>query len=113
MVDVLRAARGVAGFVENAQIYMVEGSSALREVQQNALAEYPCHWCDSIADLPDMPLFLIANEFFDCLPISQYQKKGAVWHERMVTSDGTGADAKLSFVWVGPYQILCLILVRI
>ncbi len=60
-----------------------------------------------------MPLFLIANEFFDCLPISQYQKKGAVWHERMVTSNGTGADAKLSFVWVGPYQILCLILVRI
>ncbi len=97
MVDALRAARGVAGFVENAQIYMVEGSSALREVQQNALAEYPCHWCDSIADLPDMPLFLIANEFFDCLPISQYQKKGAVWHERMVTSDGTGAGAKLSF----------------
>ena len=97
MVDVLRATRGVAGFVENAQIYMVEGSSALREAQQNALADYPCHWCDSIADLPDMPLFLIANEFFDCLPISQYQKKGAVWHERMVTSDGTGADAKLSF----------------
>ncbi len=97
MVDVLRATRGVAGFVENAQIYMVEGSSALREVQQNALAEYPCHWCDNIADLPDMPLFLIANEFFDCLPISQYQKKGAVWHERMVTSDGTGAGAKLSF----------------
>ena len=97
MVDVLRAARGVAGFVDSAQIYMVEGSAALREAQQNALADYPCHWCDSIADLPDMPLFLIANEFFDCLPISQYQKKGAVWHERMVTSDGTGEDAKLSF----------------
>ncbi len=97
MVDVLRATRGVAGFVDSAQIYMVEGSVALREAQQNALAEYPCHWCDSIADLPDMPLFLIANEFFDCLPISQYQKKGAVWHERMVTSDGTGEDAKLSF----------------
>ena len=98
MVDMLRAARGVAGVCGiGADLY--GGGVVLRCVKfsKTPLAEYPCHWCDSIADLPDMPLFLIANEFFDCLPISQYQKKGAVWHERMVTSDGTGADAKLSF----------------
>jgi NADH dehydrogenase [ubiquinone] 1 alpha subcomplex assembly factor 7 len=39
-------------------------------------------------DVPtDGPLFLIANEFFDALPIHQFVKGERGWHERMVTSE--------------------------
>jgi NADH dehydrogenase [ubiquinone] 1 alpha subcomplex assembly factor 7 len=51
-------------------------------------------WSAKVEDVfGDMPLFLIANEFFDALPIHQYVKTESGWHERMVTSD----DGKLGF----------------
>ena len=41
--------------------------------------------------LSDQPLFLLANEFFDALPIRQYVKTVRGWCERMVTVDANGA----------------------
>ena len=41
--------------------------------------------------LTDRPLFLVANEFFDALPIRQYVKTERGWCERMVTL-GTRGD---------------------
>ena len=35
--------------------------------------------------LTDRPLFLVANEFFDALPVRQYVKTARGWCERMVT----------------------------
>ncbi len=35
--------------------------------------------------LADRPLFLVANEFFDALPLRQYVKTERGWCERMVT----------------------------
>ena len=36
----------------------------------------------------DAPLFLVANEFFDALPIHQFVRLGSGWHERMVGANG-------------------------
>ena len=44
--------------------------------------------------LADRPLFLVANEFFDALPIRQYVKTERGWCERMVTA--TGRRARIS-----------------
>ncbi len=41
--------------------------------------------------LLDRPLFLLANEFFDALPIRQFVKTDHGWNERMVTVDPNGA----------------------
>ena len=49
---------------------MVENSPVLREAQREAVPEAIHH--DTIADLPDGPLLLVANEFFDALPIRQF-----------------------------------------
>jgi NADH dehydrogenase [ubiquinone] 1 alpha subcomplex assembly factor 7 len=35
----------------------------------------------------DLPLFLVANEFFDALPVRQFVKSERGWHERMVTAE--------------------------
>ena len=43
--------------------------------------------------LSDRPLFLIANEFFDALPVRQYVRAERGWHERMVTA----LDGELGF----------------
>ena len=84
MADMLRATKTVPGFHEAAQIVLVEVSPALREIQANTLEAYNTHWIGAMEELPDAPLFLVANEFFDALPIRQYQREGGKWRERQI-----------------------------
>ncbi len=88
MADLLRATRGVPGFHQAARVRLVEASPTLRAIQRQTLGTHPVDWLDQTADLPDGPLFLIANEFFDALPIRQFVRDPMGWRERMVGLDG-------------------------
>ncbi|WP_324751851.1 class I SAM-dependent methyltransferase [Roseovarius sp. Pro17] len=88
MADILRATRGVPGFHAAMQLHLVETSPTLRQVQAKTLKGHAPQWHSATEDLPDLPLFLVANEFFDALPIRQAQRSGDSWRERMVTRDG-------------------------
>jgi NADH dehydrogenase [ubiquinone] 1 alpha subcomplex assembly factor 7 len=87
MADVLRATRGVPGFHAALRLHLVETSPVLRAVQARSIAT-PAVWHDRADTLPAAPLFLIANEFFDALPIRQFERRANGWHERMVGLDG-------------------------
>ncbi len=84
MADALRATRGVPGFHDALRLHLVETSPALRRKQRDALEGFNVTHHQTIATLPDAPLLLIANEFFDALPIRQFVRTGAVWRERVV-----------------------------
>lgn len=84
MADVLRATRGVPGFHDAAQIALVETSPTLRAKQAATLHGHTPTWHDSVETLPDAPLFLLANEFFDALPIRQFVRDAQGWRERMI-----------------------------
>lgn len=87
MQDALRATRGVPGFHQALSVHLVETSPVLRKAQSDRLPD--ATWHDSIATLPDAPLYLIANEFFDALPIRQFMRSGDGWREKMVgVTDG-------------------------
>ena len=88
MADVLRATRKVPGFHESAQIWLVETSPVLRAACEVALQETPINWAETLSDVPDLACFLLANEFFDALPVRQFQKIGDQWLERCVAIDG-------------------------
>ncbi len=88
MADALRAARKVPGFAEAARLVLVEVSPTLRAQQAKALAPFRPEWVRTAAELPDAPLFLVANEFFDALPVRQFQRDGAGWRERQVGLEG-------------------------
>jgi len=90
MADMMRAAGKLRPqFVDAARITLVETSPALREIQAKTLGSSTVNWVSRFDDIAaDGPLFLIANEFFDALPIHQFVKGERGWHERMVTSDG-------------------------
>ncbi|MGC1503168.1 MAG: SAM-dependent methyltransferase [Sulfitobacter sp.] len=88
MADVLRACRGVPGFVEAAQITLLEASPTLRRIQTETLTGHSVTFIDKLDALPEQPLFLIANEFFDALPIRQFLRDGAGWRERQVGLSG-------------------------
>ncbi len=102
MADALRATRSVAGFHQAAKITLIEASPTLRAAQATILGR-AAHaaklgraapaaaargaapvWLDHAHEIPDQPLFLIANEFFDALPIRQFIRSGDSWRERLI-----------------------------
>ena len=83
--DALRA-MGKAGLAP--AVHLVETSPVLTERQRLAMPGAAHH--ESVATLPgDLPLLIVANEFFDALPIRQLVRAtDGAWRERMVTLDG-------------------------
>ncbi len=104
MADLLRATRRVPGFHAAAQLYLVEASPRLRARQRAALGNHPADWAADLRDLPDGPLFLVANEFFDALPIRQFLRDPAGWRERLLGLQ----DGRLAFGWGAPLPLAAL-----
>ncbi len=84
MADILRATKGVAGFHEALEVVLMEASPTLRARQRATLGDVRVTWIDHIDQLPEAPVFLVANEFFDALPIRQFHRDGAGWRETVV-----------------------------
>lgn len=89
MADILRVIARVPGMTEAAEVTLIEASPHLRGVQARRLGAIS--HLDAATDLPERPLFLVANEFFDALPIRQFQRAAAGWAERVVALDAQGA----------------------
>jgi NADH dehydrogenase [ubiquinone] 1 alpha subcomplex assembly factor 7 len=96
MADVLRAGRAVPGFLQAIDLHLVETSPLLREAQRRTLEAAPLTpvWHEAIETLPDGPAIVLANEFFDALPVRHYIRSEKGWHERQV---GLGPDGNLVF----------------
>jgi len=83
--DALRA-MAKAGLVPS--VHFVETSEALRGAQAKAVPH--AQWHDDVTTLPgDAPLLIVANEFFDALPVYQLVRRAESWHERLVACQDT------------------------
>ncbi len=83
--DALRA-MGTVGLAP--PVHLVETSPVLRKAQKERLPH--ATWHADLATLPDdAALLVVANEFFDALPIRQLVRAGEHWHERLVACQDT------------------------
>jgi SAM-dependent MidA family methyltransferase len=90
MSDVLRAARLAPGFLQAADVWLVEVSEPLRRLQAERLGE-AVSWARSLDEVPgDAPLLLVANELLDCLPARQFVRTAVGWAEQVVGLDARG-----------------------
>lgn len=88
MADLLRAAGKIMpAFIAAARLHLCEASPVLRAAQAAKLGAYHPAWIDDISSLPAQPLLVVANEFFDALPIAQVRFTGTGWVQRAVTLD--------------------------
>lgn len=89
--DALRVLRrsGFAG-----EVHLVETSEVLRAAQARLIPGARFH--SDLSDLPPAPLLLVANEFFDALPIQQWVGE----EERRIAFDGM----RFSFTLDGPIR---------
>ena len=84
MADACRALGSVSDMLGHAEIHLVERSPALRRLQERALSHLSPRWHDRLADLPEAPLILVANEYLDCIPPRQFVRTPRGWAERQV-----------------------------
>lgn len=84
MSDILRATAKVPGFHAGMLLHLVETSPVLRRRQAEALRGFEPLCLDRLEDAPDLPILLVANEFFDALPIRQFERVGEGWREQLV-----------------------------
>ena len=96
MEDALRALARVPGFQDASSLHLVETSPVLRRAQAEKLPHAQHH--DTIESLPTVPLFIIANEFFDALPVRQFELNDTGWCERLVALDEKGEAAHFKIV---------------
>jgi NADH dehydrogenase [ubiquinone] 1 alpha subcomplex assembly factor 7 len=91
MADALRALRVLPPLFQSLSIHLVEINPVLREKQRATLSgARNISWHDSIDDVPEGPAVILANEYFDVLPIHQVVKRETGWHERVVNLDANG-----------------------
>ncbi|CAL1392074.1 unnamed protein product [Linum trigynum] len=116
MADLLRGTAKFKSFTDSMHIHMVECSPVLQKLQhQNLKCEKVCNadengeknsvtsitgspvtWYSSLEQVPSgSPTIILAHEFYDALPIHQFQRSSRGWSEKMVD---VGEDSKLRFV---------------
>ncbi|GAV69810.1 Methyltransf_28 domain-containing protein [Cephalotus follicularis] len=116
MVDLLRSASKFKNFTESLHIHMIECSPALQKLQHHnlkcadedsprenvekrtisALAGTPVSWHTALEQVPSgLPTIIIAHEFYDALPVHQFQRASRGWCEKMVDVD---EDSSFCFV---------------
>lgn len=98
MSDILRATAKAPGFLDAAEVWLVEVSEPLKALQAQRLdAQFAggVRWASDLSQLPaDAPILLIANELLDCLPARQFVRTAVGWAEQVV---GLDPDGELAF----------------
>ncbi|MDX6806385.1 class I SAM-dependent methyltransferase [Terrihabitans rhizophilus] len=103
MADALRALKSVPGAREAVDVHLVETSPILRASQKRLLETggATATWHDNLASLPAGPMIVIANEFFDALPVHHYVRVPEGWRERCV---GLSSEGELA-LGLAPYAV--------
>ena len=97
MSDLMRVVTKQPELEKAINLYLIEISPKLQEIQNSVLSAYSPVWISHISEIVEGPILIVANEFFDSFPIHQFTHSKEGWQERHV---GLASDAKpkLQFV---------------
>ncbi|NRB11401.1 MAG: SAM-dependent methyltransferase [Rickettsiaceae bacterium] len=98
MQDLLRVAKLKPEFFAAANIHLLEINPYFKAKQKSNLNIYgkELTWLKSINEIPKIPIIMIANEFFDAMPIKQYKKIKKKWYESTMVIDPLDGRIKYS-----------------
>jgi SAM-dependent MidA family methyltransferase len=104
MADALRAAKALPAFRAALAVHLVEINDVLAAKQRETLGSsgMPVTWHRDMREIPEGPAIVLANEFFDALPVHHVVRGEQGWHERVVA---LGEDDSLAFA-VNPVAVL-------
>ena len=76
-------------FLKSCNFVIHEKSPLLIKEQKKKLQKINILWKSQITKIKKLPSIFIANEFFDAMPIKQFQKKKKLWFEKFVNFTDT------------------------
>ena len=82
-------------FQKSCNLIIHEKSPTLIRIQKKKLSKFKIIWISKINKLKKNPSIFVANEFFDAMPIKQFQKYKNIWYEKFVKFENF---TKASFV---------------
>ena len=97
--DIMRTISPWPELKKAVSLHLVETSVRLREIQADILKDYRPQWYDRFTDVPAGFSLIVANEFFDALPVQQFVKTERGLQERFVGYD----EGKDSFFFTTKY----------
>ncbi len=92
-----------SSFIEAMQLYFIDINPYLRSSQERAIAPFKAVWLKSFRDFiastsnQPLPIFLVANEFFDALPTRQFKVKNSTWHEAGIIYNKKEQQLEISY----------------
>lgn len=102
MADMLRTIGRVSPALAAAAVmHLVETSPVLRTRQRQAVGP-GASWHMTLKEVPHAPMILVANEFFDAIPIRQIERRRGLWHERVIGLEQGRLARGLSGPVLGP-----------
>ena len=107
LADALRAAETVPVFRGAIDLHLVESSEALRAEQAARLSPARPTWHESFETVPAGPVLVVANEFFDALPIRQFERIGDGWRERMVALAPSSKALRFATTGTATAEVAC------
>jgi NADH dehydrogenase [ubiquinone] 1 alpha subcomplex assembly factor 7 len=89
MQDALRAAHVIPEFRAAIEVHFVEISPLLEQRQRQFVGGLgvPFTWHKTLEEVPEGPTIILANEFFDAMPVHQAVMCADGWHERVIKID--------------------------
>ncbi|MEO6396618.1 MAG: SAM-dependent methyltransferase [Devosia sp.] len=84
MADALRAAARAEGFIDAMHLQLFDSNPDLKAEQLKRLGKFNPYWTTEIDAVSEDSIIVIANEFFDALPIRQFVRTDDGWHERLI-----------------------------
>ena len=111
LLDILRITKKFDNFNKDLKIELVEKNYNLIKKQKKNLCNYNLdlkniNWSNDFKKNYEGPIIVVANEFFDCLPIKQFFKKDNIWYEKMVNYEATNKIFKLKNVKVDNQNVI-------
>jgi SAM-dependent MidA family methyltransferase len=89
MLDILNTIKKFKEMYESLSVSMIEISPVLKNIQKNNLNPHinKISWSQDFSDIPNKKMLLVANEFFDALPVDQFIFLDGEWFENKITED--------------------------
>ena len=84
MFQIIKVFQRFDKFFKSSKCFIFEKSEFLKKIQKKKINSFKVSWIDSLDHLKNGPNIFLANEFFDALPIKQFNKKNNIWFEKKI-----------------------------
>ncbi len=92
LIDILKITNNYENIHKKFNIHLVEINKHLMNIQKenlikNNFSYLNIKWHKKFTNISPLPSIVIGNEFLDCLPIKQFQRKNHKWMEKYINYD--------------------------